>query len=645
MDWLLIVLLTLQQLPTPPQPPPPPVIEVEEEVIVTATRTGRLAADQVLRVEVVNREEIEEKLLMTPGDIAMLLNETSGIRLQPTSPALGAASVRVQGLPGRFTAVLTDGLPINGTQVASVGLLQIPPMDLQQVEVIKGAASALYGASAVGGVINLVTRRATPTHDGELLLNATTRSGADGVLWASGPITSTVGYTWLTGAHAQAVEDVDGDGWADLPRHRRFVTRPKVSFSTSAGTLDVTGGTTVERRRGGLVDVPAGRQAVDTTRGDLGVTWRSMVGSGVLVARGAFVRLAHGHQYGLVEYDDRHQAAFAEASVAWVRGDHMFVVGGGLDSQRYRNDQFSRLDYGWTTPSVFVQDDWSVNEWASVSASGRVDVHPEFGALWSPRLSVRVRQGAWDMRASWGRGSYAPTVFVDEVEEVGLHHVARTFITRAETAQTWSLDASREFGPVTVSATGFASSVTSVVDATFMPGTPGLTAPGLDVGNRRDESGAALTVRGVELFARAHHGPFVATSSWVVTKATEPVSFAPLVRDDVPLTPRHTFGFVGAWEDHGNARVGVEVYYTGRQRLEDNPYREQSAPYTIIGLLAERRFGRVRAFVNLENLTDVRQSDYDPLLLPEPTLLGKRAVHAWAPLDGRTINAGVRITF
>ena len=71
--------------------------EIEEEVVVTATRSGRLASDQALRVEVVNREEIEEKLLMTPGDIVMLLNETSGIRLQATSPALGAAAVRVQG--------------------------------------------------------------------------------------------------------------------------------------------------------------------------------------------------------------------------------------------------------------------------------------------------------------------------------------------------------------------------------------------------------------------------------------------------------------------------------------------------------------------------------------------------------------------
>src|SRR5688572_31602655 len=96
---------------------------------------------------------------MTPGDIAMLLNETSGLRVQVTSPSLGGANVRVQGLRGRYTQLLSDGLPLYGGQTASIGILQIPPLDLGQVEVIKGVASALYGSSALGGVINLVSRR------------------------------------------------------------------------------------------------------------------------------------------------------------------------------------------------------------------------------------------------------------------------------------------------------------------------------------------------------------------------------------------------------------------------------------------------------------------------------------------------------
>ena len=112
-----------------------------------------------MRVEVLEREEIEEKMLMTPGDIVMMLNEMGGMRVQATSPSLGAASVRIQGMRGRYTRFLSDGLPLFGEQVGSLGLLQIPPVDLGQVEVIKGVASALYGAGAMGGVVNLISRR------------------------------------------------------------------------------------------------------------------------------------------------------------------------------------------------------------------------------------------------------------------------------------------------------------------------------------------------------------------------------------------------------------------------------------------------------------------------------------------------------
>jgi iron complex outermembrane receptor protein len=172
----------------------------EEEVVVTATRTDKRVQDEPMRVEVLGRDEIEEKLLMTPGDIAMLLSETTGLRVQSTAPALGAASLRVQGLRGRYTQLLSDGLPLYGGQSGSIGLLQIPPMDLGQVEVIKGVASSLYGASALGGVVNLVSRRAPAAPEHEALFNQTTQGGTNAVLWLAGPVQPRLGYTLLAEA-------------------------------------------------------------------------------------------------------------------------------------------------------------------------------------------------------------------------------------------------------------------------------------------------------------------------------------------------------------------------------------------------------------------------------------------------------------
>src|SRR5690606_26711196 len=138
------------------------------------------------------------------------------------------ASIRIQGLRGRYTQLLSDGLPLYGGQTGALGALQIPPMDLGQVEVIKGVASALYGASALGGVVNLLSRRPAEEAERELLVNQSTLGGSDVIGWASHQLSERWGYTMLASVHRQTLEDVDDDGWADLPSYRRAVVRPRV---------------------------------------------------------------------------------------------------------------------------------------------------------------------------------------------------------------------------------------------------------------------------------------------------------------------------------------------------------------------------------------------------------------------------------
>lgn len=114
----------------------------------------------------------------------------------------------------------------------------------------------------------------------------------------------------------------------------------------------------------------------------------------------------------------------------------------------------------------------------------------------------------------------------------------------------------------------------------------------------------------------------------------------------MPLTPRQEAGLDLAFgEDESGTYVAIEVFYTGRQALQDNPYPAIGQPFTTIGILASQRVGRTTLFVNLENLTGVRQTKYDPFLLPRPGLGGRRTVDAWAPLEGRMVNAGLRQSF
>src|SRR5438552_10405932 len=141
---------------------------------------------------------------MAPGDIVMMLNEMGGLRVQATSPSLGAASVRVQGMRGRYTRFLSDGLPLFGTDVGGLGLLQIPPSDLGQVEVIKGVASALYGAGALGGVVDLISRRPGEKPSADVLVNRTTLGGTDAVLFGSRLVNARWGASLRASGHWQA---------------------------------------------------------------------------------------------------------------------------------------------------------------------------------------------------------------------------------------------------------------------------------------------------------------------------------------------------------------------------------------------------------------------------------------------------------
>ncbi len=201
--------------------------EPEGYITVYATRTDARLQDSPLHVEVISQDEINEEMAMKPGDISMLLNEMGGMRVQTTSPALGASSVRVQGMRGRYTAFLSDGLPLFGQQGAGLGLLQIPPMDLGQVEVIKGNASALYGSAAMAGVVNLISRRPAEQSVHEFLVNESSLGETDTSMFLASQHMSHWGASLLGGSYFQKHQDLNCDSWADVAGYGRGVLRPR----------------------------------------------------------------------------------------------------------------------------------------------------------------------------------------------------------------------------------------------------------------------------------------------------------------------------------------------------------------------------------------------------------------------------------
>jgi iron complex outermembrane receptor protein len=615
--------------------------EVDEEIIVQGTRNRRRVQDEPIRVEVITREEIEEKLLMRPGQIAMLVNETQGVRVQVTSPALGAANIRIQGMEGRYTQLLADGLPLYGGQASSLGVLQIAPTDLGQVEVIKGAASALYGPAALGGVINLVSRRPKAIAEAELLANATTRNGQDLTAYLSSPLGSGLGGSITGGAHRQSRQDLDDDGWIDMAAYERLTLRPRVFWTGADGALAfLTVGILREDREGGTLpgrSAPDGqpfRQAQKTKRLDAGLTAEvPMPSLGALRLRGSATRQEHRHVFGVVRDDDRHDTLFGEASISGRSDGTALLAGLAYQVDRFRSDAFPAFNYSHQVPGLFGQVEQEVTPELTLAGSARIDFHNRFGTQLSPRLSALYRPGPWTIRASLGRGFFAPTPFVEEIEADGLLRLEPLGTLMAEKATTGSVDLGYAHGAIEARATVFASNINN---ATRL----------LDVAPDRVRLvnvGGPTRIHGSELLLRYRWDGVMLTGSYVFVDATEPGEAA--ARRQVPLTPRHSAGIVAMWEKHGRGRIGIEAYYTGRQPLEDNPFRSRSKPYLHLGALGEIVLGKVSLFANAENILGVRQTRYDPLLRPARAASGEWTVDAWAPAEGFILNGGVRLRF
>ncbi len=618
-----------------------------DTVIVQATRSGRAVNDLPIRVEVIGQEEIEEKAIMRPGNISMLLAETGGVRVQTTSPALGAANIRLQGLYGRYTQLLSDGLPLYGGQAASIGLLQIPPTDLAQVEVIKGSASSYYGGSALGGVINLISRRPGDEAAGEVLFNLTTEDGQDLTGYFETPLSEQVAVSLTTGANRQSVQDFDSDGWIDMPGYERWSARPRIFWDGANGaSLYATIGYMSEQRQGGTLPgrtVPDGtafQQDQDTTRLDGGFVGETPLTTSLeLNLRGSAMVQDHEHRFGSLIEDDRHESYLIEASLAGGSERTDWAIGAAFQSETYTSDTFPVFDYTYDVPGLFAQFDHDLRDDLSVSLSARFDDHSEFGSQFSPRASVLYKPDNWTIRASYGQGFFAPTPFVEEIEASGLSRLSPLSGLEEETAETASIDVGYRAGSVEANVSAFGSNVDGVTELESFASMPDGALDRVRLVNADGET----QIRGAELLLRYFWNDFKITGSYLYLDATEQ---APLGgRREIELTPKHSAGFVAMWEQHGRGLLGFEAYYTGEQRLDDNPFRATSEPYLHLGLLGQITLGRASWFINAENLLDVRQTKEDPLVLPVRSPEGQWTTDIWSRNDGFILNGGVRLKF
>jgi len=612
-------------------------------------RDVRPRTDKATNVDVTDRFAMDEQVEQSPGSVSDLLNDVDGVRVQPLSAGSAGSGVRIHGMSGHYTKILSDGLPLYGASTEGLELLQTPALGVERVEVIKGVSSALYGPSAIGGAVNVIS--APPTSPSEVLINGSTREASDVAVFQTHTFSPRWSASLTTGRHYANPGDPDADGWAEVAGYKRIVARPRVYWARDdRSTWFMTGGWMSENRRSGtfgdarLPDFNKYSDDADTRRGDLGAVGRITLDTSMyLTVRASMTREWRTRWFGSDREANRRNTIFGDVALTKSLPQSNLLTGG----VGFERDQFAELDdrefsYRYTTPALYGEDTWTPDPRLALTAGARLDMHSEYGDFVSPRLSVVAHPSdTWTARLSTANGVYAPTPLTDETEAFGLSHVRRSN-REAEHAAGWSFDVSHTSGALELRGAAYRT----VISHPLILRTLGEE---LQLVNADEPT----RIMGGDFSARYRLRPLRFTATYSYLDGNRPeigqlfgedFEVDTTMRRPVLLNPRHSGTLELAHERENDRVIGVAAHFVGRQELRDTLYGG-SRPYVTLDARLEKHVGPAILFAFAKNITGVKQSQFFPVLLTASGAAGQWTRDAWAPLDGFVLNAGLRLKY
>ncbi len=614
--------------------------EGEEEVIVTATRISRTIANTPTRTEVISGEELTEKGNMKPGDIRMLLNESTGIQTQQTSATSFNAGIRIQGLDGRYTQLLRDGYPMYGGFASSLSLLQITPLDLKQVEVIKGAASTLYGGGAIAGLVNLVSKTPNDNRVLNFLSNATTAGGLDLSSFYSEKY-GKVGLTIFTSRNSNRAFDPAAIGLTAIPKFERYTINPRLFIYANKTTGDLGVTYISENRTGGSMDYinnsGSGFYEKNNTKRfttQFGVTHR-LTESTNIQFKNSFSRFDRALLIPNYFFDALQQSSFTE--LTWNKNGSTsdWLIGTNLVTENLAevpNSIDRKRDYRLNTFGVFIQQAWSVHENITIETGLRGDYVNEFGFELLPRISTMLKiTSKLTTRIGGGFGYKPPTIFTEDAERRQFRNISPIDMINARNERSkglnWDINYKTKFGDI-----GFSFNQLFFYTKLAQPLVLNNTAGNIFAFKNANGS---LDTKGMETNVRLTYADFKLFIGYTYTNAN---TYFDNAKQSLPLTARHRLNNVLMYEIEDKLKLGLEAYYFSKQRLSDGSFGKY---YWITGFMAEKLWEKYSVFINFENFSDTRQSKFDKVFTG--TLQDPVFRDIYAPVDGFVINGGIKI--
>jgi outer membrane receptor for ferrienterochelin and colicins len=609
------------------------------EVVIQSTRTNQNLRDIPTRIEALPLEELDEKSTMTPGDIKMLLGEATGINVQQTSAVSGTANFRIQGLDSKYTQLLKDGMPLYQGFSGGLSLMQVSPLDLKQVEFIKGSASTLYGGGAIAGLINLISKTPTDKPEFTFLLNGTSAKGADASAFYSQKWQHT-GTTIFGSSNYNSAYDPSGNGLSAIPQTKRFTINPKLFIyidNKNSGWVGVN--TTYENRLGGDMQVINSstdnvHQYFERNQSFRLSTQLSFTHQITDSSRFNFKNTIGCFDRKLSQpgylFSGKQLASFTEVNYVNTGKRNNWVAGINLTTDNFTDDN-NILSSSLTTLGLFAQNTFKASNWFSLESGIRVDNNSPQSQSKSifilPRLNALFKiSDKLTSRIGGGLGYKMPTLFTDDSEQDGYRNIQPLNLANLKAEQSYGFNADVNFRSAIGDAFLSANQLffyTKVNSPIILTGNSFVNAPG-NIKTQGAETNIKLSIDELSIYLGYTYTNTKQYYNNVVSTQT--------------LTPKHKVNFDLTYEIEGSFRFGAESYYTGPQLLSDGSI---GRGYITFGLLVQKMWQHLDIFINAEDLSDRRQTRWDNIY--SGTITRPVFKDIYAPLDGVVVNAGLRI--
>ncbi|WP_299252589.1 TonB-dependent receptor [uncultured Aquimarina sp.] len=612
-----------------------------EEVVLQSNRSTRTIQRIPTRIELIGAEELGEKNAMNATNISMVLRESTGIQMQQTSLSSGNSNIRIQGLDGRYTQLLRDGFPLYGGFSSGLSIMQIPPLDLKQFEIIKGSSSTLYGGGAIAGLVNMISKTPEEEPDLDIMLTQTHALGTTGNVFYS-KRNNKFGVTLYGSGHYQKEFDPEDDGFSNLPRTKSVSINPKLFYYPSEkttfwfginGTYDdrIGGDINAIRNNGNSnlyteenISKRISTQAIYTTEID---TIRSLniKNSFAYFNRNLIVPSLNfkGNQFNsFTEIAYNEQGLRAD----WILGVNLYTVDFDEESTTSERDQ-NDISAGLFINNIFdITDNWIVE------TGFRADYAKDWGFFPLPKISLLFKaNNSFSSRIGGGLGYKIPDIFTEEAEFINFNNILAIDKDGLEAERSYGVNLDFNYDTYLTNEIGFSINqlfyVTAIQNGLLLTDT---TTGFFEFENAQDD----IVSKGAETNIKFTYKDL----KWFLNYAFIDTRLNYLNGNpQKPLTARHNAGSVVMYENE-KWRIGFETYYTGKQLLSNGT---KTTDFVLMGLLGMRNFGWGTIFVNFENFTDRRQSRFSPLVLPptnDPTF-----TEIYAPADGFIFSAGIII--